>query len=135
MDGRLFGASFSVAVFAACAASAGEAEYAERLCAGMAREVATGGGSRADCADETRAIEIDFSPHWASAVGQALYYGRVLDKRPTVVLICDVDLENPFARSCFDHAYRASYGVRGEADVFVCPASAEAINDCRQGGG
>ena len=116
-------------------AVANEAEIANRLCAGLAREVPTGGRSRADCADETRAIEIDFSHHWAASLGQALYYGRALGLRPTVVLICeDGALDGPFAGKCREHAFRAAYGARGAADVLLCAESAETFEDCQTGG-
>lgn len=116
------------------AGAANEFEVVERLCAGMAREVATGGRSRADCADEHRAIEVDFSRHWAASVGQALYYGRALGKRPTVVLVCEEgDLDGPFAAKCREHAFRAAYGVRGAADVLLCPATAQTLQECQEG--
>jgi hypothetical protein len=35
----------------------------------------------------THAVEFDFAPKWAEAVGQALYYGAVTGKKPAVVLI------------------------------------------------
>ena len=127
-----------VLVFAALAsiARAGEAEIADRLCAGMAREVPTGGRSRADCADGERAIEVDFSLHWAASLGQALYYGRALGLRPTVVLVCeDGDPAGPFSAKCRERAFRAAFGARGAADVLLCSAEAETLSDCMDGGG
>lgn len=122
-------------------AGASEREMADRLCAGMEREVPTGGRSRVDCADDTRAIEIDFSQHWAASLGQALYYGRVLERRPTVVLICDdipagdtLALDGPFAAKCREHAFRASFGARGAADVLLCAETAETLDDCQGAG-
>ena len=46
---------------------------------------------RVDCVTNTHAIEFDFAPKWAESIGQALYYGEVLKKKPGIVLI----VENP----------------------------------------
>lgn len=35
------------------------------------------------------AVEFDFAPHWAEAIGQALYYARETGLRPGVVLIME----------------------------------------------
>lgn len=45
------------------------------------------GTTRCDCLTATHAVEFDFAPKWAEAVGQALYYGAVTGKKPAVVLI------------------------------------------------
>lgn len=46
-------------------------------------------GSRVDCLTDDNAIEFDFAPKWAEAIGQALYYGSQTGKRPGVVLILE----------------------------------------------
>lgn len=43
--------------------------------------------ARVDCLTEEYAVEIDFAPKWAEAVGQALYYAIMTGKKPGVVLI------------------------------------------------
>ena len=48
-------------------------------------------GTRCDCLTETHAIEFDFGPKWAEAIGQALYYGLQTGKRPGVVLILETE--------------------------------------------
>ena len=45
--------------------------------------------TRVDCVIENYAIEFDFAPKWAEAIGQALYYSLILKKSPAVVLICE----------------------------------------------
>jgi hypothetical protein len=45
------------------------------------------GITRCDCLTATHAVEFDFAPKWAEAVGQALYYGAITGKKPAVVLI------------------------------------------------
>lgn len=47
--------------------------------------------TRIDCLTPTHAIEFDFAPKWAEAVGQSLYYAMMTNKKPGIVLI----LENP----------------------------------------
>lgn len=45
--------------------------------------------ARVDCVTATHAIEFDFAPKWAESIGQALYYGEVLQKQPGIVLIIE----------------------------------------------
>lgn len=45
--------------------------------------------ARVDCVTNTHAIEFDFAKKWAESIGQAQYYGAVLDKTPGVVLIVE----------------------------------------------
>jgi hypothetical protein len=43
--------------------------------------------TRCDCLTHDHAIEFDFGPKWAEAIGQALYYGLQTGKQPGIVLI------------------------------------------------
>lgn len=45
--------------------------------------------ARVDCICGEYAIEFDFAPKWAEAVGQSLYYAYVTGKRPAIVLIME----------------------------------------------
>lgn len=45
--------------------------------------------ARVDCVTATHAIEFDFAPKWAESIGQALYYGYALNKKPGIVLIIE----------------------------------------------
>ena len=47
--------------------------------------------TRVDCLTDTYAIEFDFAPKWAEAVGQSLYYGLKTGKKPGIVLIIEAD--------------------------------------------
>lgn len=49
--------------------------------------------TRVDCVTRDYAIEFDFAKKWEESIGQALYYGLVLHKKPGVVLI----LEHPLS--------------------------------------
>ncbi len=45
--------------------------------------------ARVDCVTQTHAIEFDFAKKWAESIGQALYYGYQLNKKPGIVLISE----------------------------------------------
>lgn len=53
------------------------------------REVILSDRARVDCVTATHAIEFDFAPKWAESIGQALYYGYALNKKPGIVLIIE----------------------------------------------
>lgn len=58
---------------------------------GGSMEVILPDKARVDCVTKTHAIEFDFAQKWGEAIGQALYYGTALHKKPGIVLI----MENP----------------------------------------
>lgn len=43
--------------------------------------------TRVDCLTDEEAIEVDFAPKWAEAIGQSLLYARMTNKKPAVLLI------------------------------------------------
>ncbi len=43
--------------------------------------------TRVDCLTKDYAIEFDFAKKWAESVGQSLYYAKMTNKNPAVVLI------------------------------------------------
>ncbi|HHL33122.1 MAG TPA: hypothetical protein ENJ30_02015 [Desulfobulbaceae bacterium] len=45
--------------------------------------------TRCDCLTATHAIEFDFGPKWAEAIGQSLYYSLQTGKRAGIVLILE----------------------------------------------
>jgi hypothetical protein len=45
--------------------------------------------TRVDCETSEYAIELDFADKWAECIGQAIYYGKMLDKQPACVLITE----------------------------------------------
>ncbi len=49
--------------------------------------------TRVDCVTKDYAIEFDFAKKWEESIGQSLYYGLVLHKKPGVVII----LEHPLS--------------------------------------
>lgn len=98
----LFAVALLYVVWAmAPAAAQTEAEYVERLCAGMEVEVRLDDGTRVDCLSDGVAYEADFSPKWAEAVGQSAYYSLKTDRVPGIILICTQQLE-----TCMEHLRR-----------------------------
>jgi len=45
--------------------------------------------TRVDCLTGKYAVEVDFAPKWAEAIGQALYYASVTGRTPAVLLIME----------------------------------------------
>lgn len=54
-------------------------------------EVTLPDGSRCDILTATHAIEVDWAPKWAEAVGQSLWYSFQTNKQPGIVLIVRTD--------------------------------------------
>ncbi len=52
-------------------------------------EVPLSDKTRCDCLTATHAVEFDFAPKWAEAIGQALYYSLQTGKRSGIVLILE----------------------------------------------
>ena len=82
-----------VLALAALNAIAAERDYQLPWCAerGGTVEVVLSDGTRADCVTATHAIEFDFAPKWAEAIGQALHYAALTGKKPGIVLIVGPD--------------------------------------------
>jgi hypothetical protein len=68
---------------------AAERDYQKSWCDahGGQMEVVMSDNTRADCVTATHAIEFDFAPKWAEAIGQALHYAALTGKQPGIVLI------------------------------------------------
>jgi len=63
-----------------------EAQYVLETCQGQV-EYRLPDNTRVDCLTEEYAIEYDFSRKWAEAIGQALHYSLMTDRKAGVVLI------------------------------------------------
>lgn len=68
-----------------------EREYQNYWCNehGGISEYLLNDNTRVDCLTENYAIEFDFAPKWAEAIGQSLYYGIKTERKPAVVLIIE----------------------------------------------
>lgn len=69
--------------------SANELTQARRLAAKYSAqvEVRLPDDSRVDLLSGTHAIEVDWAPKWAEAVGQAIHYSLLAGKKPAVILL------------------------------------------------
>ncbi len=63
-----------------------EASYVKMECTGII-EFVLPDRTRVDCLTDTHAIEYDFGPKWAEAVGQSLHYAANTGRRAGIVLI------------------------------------------------
>lgn len=68
-----------------------EKDYQQAWCSsfGGTTEYVLPDKARVDCVTKTHAIEFDFAQKWAESIGQALYYGKKLNKQPGIVLIVE----------------------------------------------
>ena len=66
-----------------------ERAVTQRLCADLdgRPEVRLEDGRRVDCLTATHAIEVEWSPKWAEAIGQALGYAVATGRRPGIYLL------------------------------------------------
>lgn len=85
-------------------AVAGEADYQLPWCeaAGGVAEYVLPDHTRVDCLTATHAVEFDFAPKWAEAIGQALYYASQTQRKAAVVLILQERKEERFVRRLED---------------------------------
>ena len=87
----------ALAVLASCSVPAQakhlhkERHYQEIWCAqqGGILEVRLPGGLRIDCETDSHAVEADFAPKWAEAIGQALAYAAATGKQAGILLILE----------------------------------------------
>ncbi len=66
-----------------------EAYYVEKWCSPEfgRREAVLWDLTRVDCLTKDYAIEFDFAKKWAESVGQSLYYAKMTNRLPAVVII------------------------------------------------
>jgi len=86
-----------IALLLLCAAVASaahlhlEKEYQNQWCAEHkgVTEYVLDDAARVDCLTDEYAVEFDFAPKWAEAIGQTLYYAEKTGKKPGIVLILE----------------------------------------------
>ena len=67
--------------------------------------------TRVDYYAKEYAIEIDWAPKWAEAIGQSLYYAEVTGKKPGIILLVkDMDKERRHVYRC--QTVAAKYGIK-----------------------
>ena len=55
-------------------------------------------GTRVDCLTSEYAVEVEYARKWAEAIGQALFYAKMTDKKPGIVLIMNEKGDERFAK-------------------------------------
>ena len=74
-----------------------EKSYQEQWCKDRGQvEVVLADKTRCDCLTATNAVELDFGPKWAEAIGQSLYYALQTGKKAGVVLILEKKSDRKF---------------------------------------
>jgi hypothetical protein len=86
-----------------------EREYQALWCeeAGGRAEAVLPDRARVDCLTGEHAVEVDFAPKWAEAIGQSLYYAAVTGKKPGILLI----IRDKKDRRYLERLLRASAGL------------------------
>lgn len=102
---------------AARASPAAESDYRDAWCSANAGkpELVLDDRTRVDCVTATHAVEVEFAPKWAEAVGQALYYSAKTGKRPGILLI----LKEPAERRFLERLFRVIAGQCLPIDVWT----------------
>ena len=67
-----------------------EKEYQQAWCRGV-MEYRLADNTRVDCLTKNYAVEVEFAPKWAEALGQSLHYADLSGKRPAILLIIERD--------------------------------------------
>ena len=52
--------------------------------------------TRVDCLTKEYAVEFDFAHKWAESVGQSLYYAKMTNKKPAIVLIMEASSDDKY---------------------------------------
>ncbi len=65
-----------------------ERAYQEKYCPGSL-EVKLADRTRVDCLTDEYAIEFDFAPKWAEAIGQSLHYAYMTGRHPAIYIIME----------------------------------------------
>lgn len=65
-----------------------------------AEVVCDAGGARCDMVSDREAIEVDWAPKWAEAIGQSLYYADRLDLTPAIILLTDGPADHRYVDRC-----------------------------------
>ena len=66
--------------------------------------------TRVDCLTDQYAIEFDFAPKWAEAIGQSLYYALMTKRKPGIVLIIESPGDSRYVKRLRTVADK--YGIR-----------------------
>ena len=65
--------------------------------------------ARVDCLTKDYAVEFDFASKWAESIGQSLYYAKMTNKKPAIVLIMEANSDEIY--------YKRAKKVADEYDI------------------
>ncbi len=68
-------------------------------------------GTRCDIVTDWMAIEVDWAEKWAEGIGQSLFYGFSLKRRPVVILLVDEDDDRRYVKRLNVVADRIPFGI------------------------
>ena len=113
--------------------AADERTWQNRYCEGMELEKHLPSGGYVDCLSPEYAIEVEWSEHWAEAVGQSLYYASATGRKPGIILLCR-ESEGPVEALCRSYVYRLEYAlkfVEPHVRVWTCAIDKDVtLEDC-----
>jgi hypothetical protein len=113
--------------------AADERTWQSRYCEGMELEKHLPSGGYVDCLSPEYAIEVDWSEHWAEAVGQSLYYASATGRKPGIILLCR-ESEGPVEGLCRSYVYRLELAlkfVKPHVYVWTCAIDKDQkLDDC-----
>ncbi len=68
-----------------------EKDYAKPFCESVngIQEYVLSDKSRIDCLTKDYAVEVEFAKKWAEAIGQSVYYGLMINRKPAIAIIID----------------------------------------------
>lgn len=96
-----------LALFRTPAHAVKETEWGERIAVALTEngipsrdEVRLFDGTRVDIITPHHAVEIDWAPKWAEAIGQALYYSCRSKKKPVALLLMERSADEAFVIRC-----------------------------------
>jgi|SRR5680860_375101 len=110
-----------------------ESTWQRQFCEGMELEKHLPSGGYVDCLSPEYAIEVDWSEHWAEAVGQSLYYAGATGRKPGIILLCR-ESEGPVEGLCRSYVYRLEFAlkfVKPHVYVWTCAIDKDRnLDDC-----
>jgi hypothetical protein len=108
--------------------SVAERFYQERFCAGMDVAIRLGWQRRADCINETHAIEVDWHDEWKYGVSQMLAFSAETGLMPGIVLVCRSDQGHCLKSSLLLRQTITHHKIR--STLWDCLPIDESIEDC-----
>jgi hypothetical protein len=112
-----------------------EREWQRLYCRGMDLDVHLATGGEVDCLSAEHAIEVEWTKHWAEAVGQSLYYAGDTGRKPGIILLCESTGYDDAEGLCRSHIYRLEIAlkfVNSHVELWHCFVMSDASLDACQ---